>query len=55
MAQKTFNVYACKMTIDNFSSNTTLTNEQITSFLNVIKSLPVDLTLEEHSRYRKDK
>ena len=55
MAQKTFNVYACKMTIDNFNSNTALTTEQINSFLDIIKSLPVDLTLEEHSRYRKDK
>ena len=36
MAQKTFNVYACKMTIDNFNSNTALTTEQINSFLDII-------------------
>ena len=55
MAQKNFNVYTCKMTIDNLNSNTLFSREQLASFLDVIKTLPVDLTLAENSRYMKDK
>lgn len=55
MARKNFNVYACKMTIEDAGSNIDFSNKQLVSFLDTIKCLPVDLTLENESRYRKDK
>ena len=55
MSQKTFNVYACKMTIDNFNTNVSFSRNQLEDFLNTIKTLPVDLSLENDSRYKKNK
>lgn len=55
MKEKTFNVFACKMTVDNMGANTTLTKSQLQEFLDTIKQLPVDLSLGTDSRYKKDK
>ncbi|MBP3367034.1 MAG: hypothetical protein J6K96_08625 [Treponema sp.] len=55
MTQKSFNVYTCKMTIDNLNSNVSFSKEQLVSFLDTIKTLPVNLTLSGNSRYRKNK
>lgn len=55
MPQKDFNVYACKMTIENLNSNTSFSREQMDSFLRTIRSLPIDLSLKDNSRYKTDK
>lgn len=55
MSEKNFNVYVCKMTIEALNTNRKLKEIEMIDFLNNIKSLPIDLSIGERSRYKKDK
>ncbi len=43
------------MTIESFNGNRKLNEKEMLDFLNDIKSLPIDLSIGEQSRYKKDK
>lgn len=55
MKNKNFNVFVCKMTIEALNVNRKLKENEMIGFLNDIKSLPIDLSIGEKSRYKKDK
>ena len=55
MKIKSFNVYTCKMTIESIYGNKKLNENEMLDFLSDIKTLPIDLSIGEQSRYKKDK
>lgn len=54
MSQKVFHVYACRITVDGANGNSPLFGEDLMNFLNAIKLLPIDLSVGNNSRYKKN-
>lgn len=54
MKEKSYKIYACKMTIDTGGIISPLCGENLISLLDSIRLLPIDFTLEEKSRYKKN-
>lgn len=46
MKNKNFNVFVCKMTIEALNVNRKLKENEMIGFLNDIKSLPIDLSID---------